>query len=416
MPLYRKSHQGQFVSFEETPFQDMEKALEDWIEANPHLLFEDEPIAIIARQPRTEFGKYADLLGIDESGACVVVELKRGDAPREVIAQALEYAAWVDSLTRSGLDDLARDYAARHGANVEGLVYVYQRAFLPQDEDEVGAVDPLDRITFNHRQRIVIIAERISREVEQTLRYLRTKLGVDITGREFRVHQAGEELILETSSIVGREATAVAAEKSPTVSGIEADDSIRLRAETDFVKRAVTSIEDWIASLNDSPLDVHHRRGSEHAIRLRGREIASYYYARRWLYCVLLNPSDTEKASLHSRLSKPEEVKEVPQGVRFHLATDADLEVLQEILLRRAAGVAPSRWTLDHWAFGAHEEVFPCLTSARSTLRSSRPKLWTWSAGATNPWPPSPRISGLPIRRCATGCGRPNPTAVRVMG
>jgi hypothetical protein len=51
------------------------------------------------------------LLGVDVAGACVVVELKRGQAPREVIAQALEYAAWVDSRDLSDLDNLAREYA-----------------------------------------------------------------------------------------------------------------------------------------------------------------------------------------------------------------------------------------------------------------------------------------------------------------
>jgi hypothetical protein len=52
--------------------------LEDWVETNPHLLFVGAPLAIIARQPRTPFGKYRVLITVDESGAAVVVELKRG--------------------------------------------------------------------------------------------------------------------------------------------------------------------------------------------------------------------------------------------------------------------------------------------------------------------------------------------------
>ncbi|MDP9359053.1 MAG: type I restriction enzyme HsdR N-terminal domain-containing protein, partial [Chloroflexota bacterium] len=37
-------------------------------------------------------------------------------------------------------------------------------------------------------------------------------------------------------------------------------------------------------------------------------------------------------------------------------------------------GVAPLRWTPDHWALGAREEVFPCCTPARCIPRPSRPK------------------------------------------
>ncbi|MDP9472879.1 MAG: hypothetical protein M3Q71_19835, partial [Chloroflexota bacterium] len=38
------------------------------------------------------------------------------------------------------------------------------------------------------------------------------------------------------------------------------------------------------------------------------------------------------------------------------------------------SGVAPLRWTPDHWALGAREEVFPCRTPARCIPRPSRPK------------------------------------------
>src|SRR5438132_483968 len=98
MPIYKQDTSGKFVPFEQTPFPDLEKTLEDWIEANPHLLLEGEQIAVFARQPRTKFGKYLDLLAIDKTGATVIIELKRGETPRDVVAQALEYAAWIDSL------------------------------------------------------------------------------------------------------------------------------------------------------------------------------------------------------------------------------------------------------------------------------------------------------------------------------
>ncbi len=73
MPIFRVAESGNFVPFEKTPFPDLERALEDWIESNPHMLLEGENIAIVARQPRSMLGKYLDLLGIDASGACVVV-------------------------------------------------------------------------------------------------------------------------------------------------------------------------------------------------------------------------------------------------------------------------------------------------------------------------------------------------------
>ncbi len=35
---------------------------------------------------------FSDLLGLDKDGNIVIVELKRGKTPREVVAQLLEYA------------------------------------------------------------------------------------------------------------------------------------------------------------------------------------------------------------------------------------------------------------------------------------------------------------------------------------
>ncbi len=338
MPIFRVAESGNFVPFEKTPFPDLERALEDWIESNPHMLLEGENIAIVARQPRSMLGKYLDLLGIDASGACVVVELKRGETPRDVVAQTLEYAAWVDSLNHDQLDELARAYAAQRGLGADGAIDVYRNAFSLEAADDLGASPALaDRITLNNRQRMIVVAESFSEEVEQTLRYLPTRLGVDITGLQFSVHRAGGETIIETNAVVGRERAAAASEKSPGRRESEPHDSIIARAKTDFVRKAVNMIEDWIDNVGHPDLAVRHGPGTEHFIRLNNKSQVYYYFAYHWIYAYLYAATATEIETLRAKLTKPEEVRETSGSVRFHLARDADFEVLKELILARIA-------------------------------------------------------------------------------
>ncbi len=207
MPLYRQTQPGQFVPFEKIKYPDLERDFESWIESNPYLLLEDEPLAIIGRQVSNRFGKVADLLAVDESGACVVIELKRGMAPREVIAQTLEYTAWVDSLTLEELHAIARNYSLSKGTEVEGVWDLYRGTFEHQSED-LEESDVERRITLNFRQRMVIVAEAFPPEMEQTLRYIRSKHGVDINAVRFGLHRAGDDILLEAAVVVGRESVA----------------------------------------------------------------------------------------------------------------------------------------------------------------------------------------------------------------
>lgn len=79
-----------------------ERELEDAIVEDPSIVAEG--LRIIGRQLRTSTGPL-DLLGVDEDGALVVIELKRDDVVRRYIAQALDYWSYVKSLSN---DDLAR--------------------------------------------------------------------------------------------------------------------------------------------------------------------------------------------------------------------------------------------------------------------------------------------------------------------
>lgn len=74
-----------------------EKQIEDLLAANIEIL--DAGWLVIGRQVKTEGGGFIDILCIDLQGALVVVELKRELTPREVTAQALDYASCVSVFT-----------------------------------------------------------------------------------------------------------------------------------------------------------------------------------------------------------------------------------------------------------------------------------------------------------------------------
>src|SRR5512136_690938 len=88
-----------------------EQLLEEMIVATPRLLSDEW--MLIGRQEDTGFGGRIDLLAIAPDGSLVLIELKRDRTPREVVAQALDYAVWVEKLR-------AEDIAAIYGRFAPG--------------------------------------------------------------------------------------------------------------------------------------------------------------------------------------------------------------------------------------------------------------------------------------------------------
>ncbi len=335
MGMFRQDSDGTFVPFQQTP-QDLERNLEDWIENNPHVLLDGEDLAIIGRQSRSEYGKFLDLLAVDRTGATVVIELKRGEAPREVIAQALEYAAWVDSLSEEDLDEIARNYASRRGLSAAHVRDLYVRAFEP-DEVEGGETDvQAEVVTFNSRQRIVIVAESFPGEMEQTMRYLRTGLGADIYGVQFGIHKAGEETLLTTTTLVGREPTKASRGTPGRSRSTNNPDDRAAAARTDFMSWAATGIDGWIESLAAKGLSVE-RKPDWNTLRVGDSEIGGFRHLQRFLHVFLKAPSAATLDDLRRRLGVPSSLREQPQhgGWRFHVQTDDDFKLLQEVVRAR---------------------------------------------------------------------------------
>ncbi len=89
-----------------------EALLEDILAQNPDMLMPG--LKLVGRQTPIANG-YLDLLGIDSAGRLVVFELKREKLRREAVAQAVDYASWLDSLDDTELQTLITENSGRGG-------------------------------------------------------------------------------------------------------------------------------------------------------------------------------------------------------------------------------------------------------------------------------------------------------------
>ena len=176
---------------------ELESHLESWLENSPWALFEGEPILWIGRQTSANVEErtiFPDLLGVNSEGNLVIVELKRSKAPRDVVAQLLEYAAWAKELSDEQIQRIAATYFQTVKKDT-----TLQDAFSEVFEDEMPAL--------NRRLRLFVIAEEIPGSVLRVCRFLRTSHGMDISCLAVSTFQTESgDVLVNTAAKVGEEA------------------------------------------------------------------------------------------------------------------------------------------------------------------------------------------------------------------
>ncbi len=156
----------------------VEAELESWITQNPEVL--GAKILLIDRQREIAGVGRLDLLGIDESGSLVIIELKRDLTSREAVAQALDYAAWLDSESAETIAEFAQQFLKRPLAD----------AFLETFQTELP-----DLICQNHR--VLLVAARLDASAERIINYLAERYGVEINAVFFKYSKLsdGKEIL-----------------------------------------------------------------------------------------------------------------------------------------------------------------------------------------------------------------------------
>lgn len=147
----------------------LEAKLEQLILDDPEIL--EVKLLLLGSQVATKYGKYVDLLGVDSEGVLHILELKRDRTPREVVAQALDYASWVEELGNSDVRNIFEN------ANPDRS---FDEAFAQRFD---GAPVP-DELNSGHV--MTIVASDLDPATERIVAYLNNSRGVPINVMMFR--------------------------------------------------------------------------------------------------------------------------------------------------------------------------------------------------------------------------------------
>ncbi len=174
-----------------------EQLLEDMIVTAPRMLSDEW--MLIGRQEDTGFGGRIDLLAIAPDGSLVLIELKRDRTPRNVVAQALDYASWVEKLR-------AEDIAAIYGRFASG------KSLAEDFHQRFGQV--LDEDGLNQNHQIIIVTASLDDSTERIIAYL-SERDIPINVLCFQVFTNGAEQLLSRAWLLDPVRTQVSAAMTP---------------------------------------------------------------------------------------------------------------------------------------------------------------------------------------------------------
>ena len=161
-----------------------EQQLEDMISSAPRILSDEW--MLIGRQEDNGHGGRIDLMALAPDGSIVLVELKRNRTSRDVVAQALDYASWVEELES---DDIAAIYARfRPGRNLT-------------DDFLARFGQPLDEVALNELHQIVLVASSLDPGTERIVDYLNRR-GIAINVLFFEVFEHAERKLLSRAWLI----------------------------------------------------------------------------------------------------------------------------------------------------------------------------------------------------------------------
>lgn len=169
-----------------------EEYLQKLIEKEPELIFAD--LWDGAKVLQTEFevyGKKIDLLLCDKKGKIIIVELKRGRAPRDAIAQLLEYASLLSSLD-------VDEFLAKLGYSERDRFFQEFYLESEMEEEEWGSVSSEFWRNIERTLRkpiLILVSYTIPDEIKSVAEWLRRECKLQIGCVEFNYYRKEDKEI-----------------------------------------------------------------------------------------------------------------------------------------------------------------------------------------------------------------------------
>ena len=221
-------------SFSELNFREREH-LQEWVANLPEALGEELLIIQKEFDGFDETRERLDLLALDKEGRLVVIENKLDDTGRDVIWQALKYAAYVSSLTKTQIIDIYQQYLDRYcgGGNAAENI----SSFLDEAE--------LSELVLNqgYSQRMIFIAANFRKEVTATALWLLGQ-GLQVQCFKTTIYTFGEQLLLDLRQIIPTP------EAEEFMIGMSSKENAEKSAVGDLKKSHKLRLEYWEVALN----------------------------------------------------------------------------------------------------------------------------------------------------------------------
>ena len=179
-------------TFKELGFTEVAH-LQEWIAKMPEALGEDLLIIQKEFDGFDETRERLDLLALDKQGNLVVIENKLDDSGRDVVWQALKYASYCSSLSKSQIVEIYQGYLEKYadGGNARELIVEF-----------MGASD-FEEILLNEGvgQRLIFVAASFRKEVTSTVMWL-LENQIRLQCFKATTYQQGEQFFLTLDQII----------------------------------------------------------------------------------------------------------------------------------------------------------------------------------------------------------------------
>jgi hypothetical protein len=166
---------------------EVEDLVQKWVAEDLRLVGLDA--IVIGQKVTTAHDKEVDILAMDQDGSLIIIELKRDRTPRDVIAQALDYASWVRTLTTAEVYEIY----SRKNNNAE-LSEAFKKKFNGPIPDALNAT-----------HQILIVASEFDEASRRIVEYLSEEYGVGINASFFCVFESESDQWLTTDFLLDQD-------------------------------------------------------------------------------------------------------------------------------------------------------------------------------------------------------------------